>query len=405
MQKPLPPAFGGREDPAGGVEDAEPAIGPCLGQRGAQVRGVQAVAVRGAPDALVRRSDRRHVGEQRIEANQPSLDRRPRGLHRVRRQGVRDPERSRARPPEPLEVRPASEQLAEIMRQRADVEPGAADDPQSDKRPRVERQGSSFDGRESRVEGRGSRVVREQLELADGDRYRLQFDRLVSARLLVRAHAVDFLRREGWRQLRERAEEFGEDRSNLISRDHPRSAILDRRRVKTLRVVCRRRDTQADVREVFLLVGHQESREARGVPDQEDEEAGGEWIQRAGVTDPRRLQRPPRERDDVVGCRSRRLVDEKSAMHHGRDWTPTAMASASSFRMPSRTAGSGPLTLNPAAFLWPPPPCRAATVRTSTSYSERMLTWMSPSAPSLKTTTAWISRAVSGRLMRPSVSL
>ena len=44
-------------------------------------------------------------------------------------------------------------------------------------------------------------------------------------------------------------------------------------------------------------------------------------------------------------------------------------------------------------------------VRMSTSYFERMLTWMSPSAPSLKKITAWISRAVSGRLINPSVSL
>ena len=67
---------------------------------------------------------------------------------------------------------------------------------------------------------------------------------------------------------------------------------------------------------------------------------------------------------------------------------PAAMAATTFSRMPGRTSSIGPATVNPAAFLWPPPPKVLATSRTSTSYFERMLTRTAPSGVTLKNTTA-----------------
>ena len=63
-----------------------------------------------------------------------------------------------------------------------------------------------------------------------------------------------------------------------------------------------------------------------------------------------------------------------------------------------------PVTVQPAAFLWPPPPNSFATAPMSMSPFDRMLTRYSSPSICLKKTTAWISFTVSGRLMSPSVS-
>src|SRR5262249_12143238 len=175
-----------------------------------------------------------------------------------------------------------------------------------------------------------------------------------------------------------------------------------------------RRDPEAHVRDVRLLVGHQELREPRRVAHEHHEQSRRQRIERAGVADARGLQGAAHDGHDVVRRRAGGFVDEKGAVHvdahritvtrnghvatatwmrqqattHGRVWTPTAIACSSSSSTPSRTTVRGPLSLKPAAFLWPPPPWRAAMARTSTSYFERMLMWMSPSAPILKKTTA-----------------
>ena len=70
-----------------------------------------------------------------------------------------------------------------------------------------------------------------------------------------------------------------------------------------------------------------------------------------------------------------------------------------------RTSLERPVTVQPAAFLWPPPPKRLATAPTSIAPFDRRLTRYSLGASiSLKKTTAWISLTVSGRLISPSVS-
>ena len=80
------------------------------------------------------------------------------------------------------------------------------------------------------------------------------------------------------------------------------------------------------------------------------------------------------------------------------------MASASFSSNITVSASRSPLTLQPDAFLWPPPPNSLAIALMSMSPFDRMLTrYCSPSI-CLKKTTASISFTVSGRLISPSVS-
>ena len=49
--------------------------------------------------------------------------------------------------------------------------------------------------------------------------------------------------------------------------------------------------------------------------DEDDEQARRQGIERPGVADARNLQRAADERDDVVGRRTRWLVEEQRAVH------------------------------------------------------------------------------------------
>ena len=131
-------------------------------------------------------------------------------------------------------------------------------------------------------------------------------------------------------------------------------------------------------------------------------------------------ERAPHARDDVVRGRAGRLVDRKAGDRErrvnshgtvpipdvessGPRLTPSAMAC--SFLQHAIAHGAkGPVTVQPAAFLWPPPPNSVATAPMSTSPFDRMLTRYSSPSACLKNTTAWISFTVSGRLISPSVS-
>ena len=110
----------------------------------------------------------------------------------------------------------------------------------------------------------------------------------------------------------------------------PGSLIIGSAGVQPFGVVGRRRDPESDVGEVFLLVADEELREPGGVADEQDEQAGRERIERAGVADARRRPargaraRRRRARSARPACRraARRVND---AVSLGR-WSTVAIA-------------------------------------------------------------------------------
>ena len=110
---------------------------------------------------------------------------------------------------------------------------------------------------------------------------------------------------------------------------------------------------EADVGHVFLFVGDEELRQARRLADDSGSTPRRERIERAGVADARCHQRPPRDarrRRATSGPRglsmTRTPFMQQSRLQfqqcRSSSARPTAMASAISSRMPSRTAASGP---------------------------------------------------------------
>ena len=199
-------------------------------------------------------------------------------------------------------MRAASEHLPDVVRQGADVEAGGGGHAKTDA-------AALFDVRCPMSDIRCAQNV----QLMDGYRRWFEINGLVLASLFVRTNTGSFFRRKRGRHLQERAAKSSQDRFKFRVRrpsviGHRTSDAVGQRR----RIVGRRRDPEPHVREVFLLVGDQELGQARGVADEQDEEARRERIERAGVPDPRRLQRPPREGDDVVRGGTARLVEEEA---------------------------------------------------------------------------------------------
>ena len=78
------------------------------------------------------------------------------------------------------------------------------------------------------------------------------------------------------------------------------------------RVIRVRRQPEPDARLVLFFRSTERARQVS--VDDEREHAGRERIERAGVADARRAERPPHPRHDVVRCGPRRLVDHENAV-------------------------------------------------------------------------------------------
>src|SRR5262249_22214670 len=154
---------------------------------------------------------------------------------------------------------------------------------------------------------------------------------------------------------------------------------------------------ECDCRFVRLVARAHEPREPCGAAEDERQHAGGHRIERPRVADGALLQRSTHTDDDVMRRRPFRLVDDDEAVHY-----PPASIAASIRSMD--IFSSAPSTVQPAAFLCPPPPYDFAIAPMSISPLDRMLTRYSSPSVCLKNTTARISFTVNGRLIRPSVS-
>src|SRR5262245_5749722 len=95
----------------------------------------------------------------------------------------------------------ASQRLPDVVGERADVEAGRGGHAQAE-------EAAVFDVRCSMTDVRCTQYV----EPVHRDWHRLQLDRLIPARLLVRRNACDLLGRERWRRLQEWTAKFREHR-------------------------------------------------------------------------------------------------------------------------------------------------------------------------------------------------
>ena len=293
------------------------------------------------------------------------------------------------------QMRADAEPLAEVVRQRADVEAGGAVDAERD---RVRRRPQSDRARWcSRRTGAGRAGAAGRA--GSGARRSLRPSRRAIASL-----AADLLRRERRRLLQERAAERVERAIDRVARRpaRPDDAGPTGRPCRVLRVG---RDAEPDDRFVGLVARAQEPGEPRRAADDQRQHAGRapDRACRCGRCAARRARaaraRRRRARSGPTGLSMTRAIDgrlvhRRSAVDRRSIFSTNVFCSAS----------IGPVTVQPAAFLWPPPPNSFATAPMSMSPFERMLTRYSSPSACLKKTTAWISFTVSGRLISPSVS-
>ena len=80
------------------------------------------------------------------------------------------------------------------------------------------------------------------------------------------------------------------------------------------RVVGLGRKPEPDCRFVFLVGAAQERRQPGRASDDEREHACRERIERPGMADPRRAERPPDPRHDVMRRRTGRFVDDQDTV-------------------------------------------------------------------------------------------
>jgi hypothetical protein len=136
------------------------------------------------------------------------------------------------------------------------------------------------------------------------------------SRQLIAPLTVDLLRGKRRRLLHERAAELFQRGLDLGARRHrPR---VDRPERPPQHVGGVGREPEADHRVVRLVARAQKFREPRRLADDEQQDAGRERIECAGMADPRFAQDAAQARHHVVGGRTRRLVNDQQAVHRWR---------------------------------------------------------------------------------------
>ena len=99
----------------------------------------------------------------------------------------------------------------------------------------------------------------------------------------------------------------------------------------SLRIVAARRHPEGDGRDVLLALSGQVAEQSRGRTEPQDEHAGGEGVQGAGMTDPARAPGLARAPDDGVRRRPLGLVHHDDAVGAG-DGHPEASSSSEGCR-------------------------------------------------------------------------
>ena len=308
-----------------------------------------------------------------------------------------------AGPPQRREVRTGAEPLAEIVRQRADVEAGGAVhrsviaiacDASTSSR-RVDGDASPAAGGQRAAAGAGRSSSGGVAARAAGAR----------ARQLVAALPVDLLRRKGRRLLQERAAERVERGARsrrataAVRRMRAPIAVPARRRCRSRSRAGRRRRRSCRWRSGI----------ARAASPGRPPAAARRWPAGSSVPVwPMRRSRSARRTRATTSCDvgPGRLVDDEQAVHRMQTVDRAIRSRSRSSRRTVFCSGvdragdrcSRPRSCGRRRRI----PSRRAPM--SMSPFERMLTRYSSPSTCLKKTTAWISFTVSGRLISPSVS-
>src|SRR5687768_1590895 len=139
-------------------------------------------------------------------------------------------------------------------------------------------------------------------------RHRRKVERLATSRPIVRAHPTDTLRRVGRRNLRDSSGESGDSGTNI---GFTRTICAPRH--CTRGVVGVGLAAEADGGLVHFRLRVEKARESRRSAEEENEEAGSEWIEGAEVTDAALTVNLPGSLDDVVRGYARGLVHQQKA--------------------------------------------------------------------------------------------
>src|SRR5882724_10587050 len=146
-------------------------------------------------------------------------------------------------------------------------------------------------------------------------------------------------------------------------------------------------DAQADGGHVLLVEIHQVRRQLGRFPDQDGKDAGGGGIERAAVPDAWRPEHPAQVGHYLERRDARPLLDREDAgavaVAHDA-WPSRACLTAAS--NVAFADASGPGSVQPAAFSWPPPSNRCAMRLTGTSPLPRRLAFTRPSASARRST-------------------
>ena len=187
------------------------------------------------------------------------------------------------------EVRAHPELFAHFLGKGADVGAGRALDDEASE--------GSVDFREAKFE--------------HFDFYRLQFDGLVSASQFVSGTAVNLFCGEGGRHLREAADAF-------VGKFFESGAIERGSGVGALRlafgVVSIGGEAEAEAGGVAFAAAGIKLDEAGGAPEEQDEDAGGERVERSEMSDLTKAGEMANGVDDVMRGLAWRLVDDERAV-------------------------------------------------------------------------------------------
>ena len=188
-----------------------------------------------------------------------------------------------------FQMRAAAERLADVMRVSADIKALAAEHGEIDLRRRDPIDPVTIDVHEAR----------------------LALDHLALARQLVERHAALFDRRNHRRHLVEIAAEFFKGRPHLFLGQLRHRSFFEHLPARSWVSVVAPSDKRADV---FLVLAHEQILDLRPAAEGENEQTGGDRVERAAMADLFDLELAPNERDDIVRGHAGGFVDQQDAV-------------------------------------------------------------------------------------------
>ena len=130
-------------------------------------------------------------------------------------------------------------------------------------------------------------------------------------RQLIKWDAAVFDRRNHWRHLVKIAAKLFKGGANLIFIQRGHRPLINHFSLSILRAGC---DAERKRAGVFFVLAHEQVLDFRAAPEREQEQTGGDGIERAAMADFFHLEFAPNERDHVVRRHPLGFVHEKNAV-------------------------------------------------------------------------------------------